>query len=95
MKELALSYQRLIRQKGHGIPDDPWLQLVNAIQLVLDSWETQKAVEYRKIMDVSDSWGTAVIVQAMVFGNKSDQFRGRGCLYRSSLPQGSEGGALG
>ncbi|MGB3209886.1 MAG: PEP/pyruvate-binding domain-containing protein [Desulforhopalus sp.] len=73
MKELALSYQRLIRQKGHGIPDDPWLQLVNAVQLVLDSWETEKAVEYRKIMDVSDSWGTAVIVQAMVFGNKSGQ----------------------
>ncbi len=72
MKELALSYQRLIRQRGHGIPDDPWLQLVNAIQLVLDSWETRKAVEYRRIMDVSDSWGTAVIVQAMVFGNKSD-----------------------
>lgn len=71
MKELALSYQQLIRQRGLSIPDDPWLQLVNAIQLVLDSWETQKAVEYRKIMDVSDSWGTAVIVQAMVFGNKS------------------------
>jgi pyruvate, orthophosphate dikinase len=71
MQELALSYQRLIRQRGLGIPDDPWLQLVNAIQLVLDSWETQKAVEYRKIMDVSDAWGTAVIVQAMVFGNKS------------------------
>ncbi|MBU1567173.1 MAG: phosphoenolpyruvate synthase [Proteobacteria bacterium] len=71
MQELALSYQRLIRERGLVIPDDPWLQLVNAIQLVLDSWETQKAVEYRKIMDVSDSWGTAVIVQAMVFGNKS------------------------
>ncbi len=73
MKELALSYQRLIRQRGLGIPDDPWLQLVNGVQLVLDSWETQKAVEYRRIMDVSDSWGTAVIVQAMVFGNKSGQ----------------------
>jgi len=71
MEELALSYQRLVRQRGLGIPDDPWLQLVSAIQLVLDSWETQKAIEYRKIMDVSDSWGTAVIVQAMVFGNKS------------------------
>ena len=43
MKELALSYQRLIRQRGHGIPDDPWLQLVNAIQLVLDSWETAES----------------------------------------------------
>ena len=71
MRDLALSYQKLIRQRGLGIPDDPWLQLVNAIQLVLDSWENQKAVEYRKIMDVSDSWGTAVIVQAMVFGNRS------------------------
>jgi pyruvate, orthophosphate dikinase len=71
MRELALSYQRLIRQRGLGIPDDPWLQLVNAIELVLDSWDTHKAVEYRKIMDVSDAWGTAVIVQAMVFGNKS------------------------
>lgn len=73
MKDLALSYQRLIRQRGLGIPDDPWLQLVNAIELVLDSWETEKAVEYRKIMDVSDSWGTAVIVQAMVFGNRSEE----------------------
>ena len=72
MKELALSYQRVIRQKGIGIPDDPWLQLVNAIELVLDSWENNKATEYRRIMDVSDSWGTAVIVQAMVFGNRSE-----------------------
>ncbi len=71
MRELALSYQRLIRQKGIGIPDDPWLQLVYAIELVLDSWKTDKAMEYRRIMDVSDSWGTAVIVQAMVFGNRS------------------------
>ena len=72
MKELALSYQRSIRQRGIGIPDDPWLQLVNAIELVLDSWKTDKAMEYRRIMDVSDSWGTAVIVQAMVFGNRSE-----------------------
>jgi pyruvate,orthophosphate dikinase len=73
MEELALRYQKLVRQRGLGIPDDPWLQLVNAIQLVLDSWETQKAIEYRRIMDLSDAWGTAVIVQAMVFGNKSGQ----------------------
>jgi pyruvate,orthophosphate dikinase len=73
MRELALSYQKLVRQRGLGIPDDPWLQLVNAIELVLDSWDTQKATDYRRIMDVSDSWGTAVIVQAMVFGNLSDK----------------------
>jgi len=73
MRDLALSYQNLTRERGLGIPSDPWLQLVHAIELVLDSWETQKALEYRRIMDVSDSWGTAVIVQAMVYGNKSDQ----------------------
>ncbi len=71
MRELALSYQRLVRQKGLGIPDDPWLQLMYAVELVLDSWGNHKASDYRKILDVSDSWGTAVIVQAMVFGNKS------------------------
>ncbi|WP_163337060.1 PEP/pyruvate-binding domain-containing protein [Desulfopila sp. IMCC35008] len=71
MKELALSYQKLVRKRGMGIPDDPWLQLMSAVELVLDSWGTSKASDYRKIMDVSDAWGTAVIVQAMVFGNKS------------------------
>lgn len=73
MKELALAYQKLVRQRGLGIPDDPWLQLVNAIELVLDSWNSKKAAEYRTIMDVSDSWGTAVIVQAMVLGNLGDK----------------------
>ncbi|MDR3631203.1 MAG: PEP/pyruvate-binding domain-containing protein [Desulfocapsaceae bacterium] len=80
MKELALSYQKLIRKRGYGIPDDPWLQLVNAIEMVLDSWDTFKASDYRKIMDVSDAWGTAVIVQAMVFGNCSDD-AGAGVLF--------------
>ena len=80
MKELALSYQKLIRKRGYGIPDDPWLQLVNAIEMVLDSWDTFKASDYRKIMDVSDAWGTAVIVQAMVFGNRSDE-AGAGVLF--------------
>jgi pyruvate, orthophosphate dikinase len=80
MKELALEYQKVIRKQGLGIPDDPWLQLVTAIEMVFDSWETDKASVYRKIMDVSDSWGTAVIVQAMVYGNKS-QSSGSGVLF--------------
>ncbi|MBT8346500.1 MAG: phosphoenolpyruvate synthase [Desulfofustis sp.] len=72
MKELALNYQKLVRQRGLGIPDDPWLQLIGAIEMVLDSWDNQKSIDYRRIMDVSPSWGTAVIVQAMVFGNRSE-----------------------
>ena len=80
MKELALEYQKVIRNQGLGIPDDPWLQLVTAIEMVFDSWETDKASDYRKIMDVSDSWGTAVIVQTMVYGNRS-QSSGSGVLF--------------
>ncbi|MBF0205028.1 MAG: hypothetical protein HQK67_12155 [Desulfamplus sp.] len=82
MRELALNYQRLARQTGLGIPDDPWLQLVGAISMVLDSWENAKAIDYRRIMDLSDAWGTAVIVQTMVFGNKSNK-SGSGVLFTS------------
>ena len=80
MKELALNYQKLVRQRGLGIPDDPWLQLVGAIEMVLDSWDNQKSIDYRRIMDVSPAWGTAVIVQAMVFGNRSEG-SGSGVLF--------------
>ncbi len=80
MKELALNYQKLVRQRGLGIPDDPWLQLIGAIEMVLDSWDNQKSIDYRRIMDVSPSWGTAVIVQAMVFGNRSEG-SGSGVLF--------------
>jgi len=80
MKELALNYQKLVRKQGLDIPDDPWLQLIGAIEMVLDSWDNQKAIDYRRIMDVSPSWGTAVIVQAMVFGNRSEG-SGSGVLF--------------
>ncbi len=73
MKELALSYQKTVRNLGIGFPDDPWLQLTGAVEMVLDSWNTNKTREYRSLMDVSESWGTAVIVQVMVFGNLSQE----------------------
>ena len=79
-RRLPLEYQKLSRRHGLGIPEDPWLQLVTAIEMVLDSWETAKAADYRNIMDVSDAWGTAVIVQAMVYGNRS-QSSGSGVLF--------------
>ena len=69
MRELALEYEHNIRASGIGIPEDPWLQLTGAIEMVLASWNTPKTEEYRTLMDVSEHWGTAVIVQAMVFGN--------------------------
>lgn len=80
MHQLALNYQQAIRNRGYGMPEDPWLQLVGAVETVLASWNTQKARDYRRLMDVSDDWGTAVIVQAMVYGNLSGQ-AGSGVLF--------------
>jgi len=80
MQELALEYQRKIRQEGIGIPADPWLQLTGAVELVLNSWYTQKTKEYRSLMDVSEAWGTAVIIQTMVYGNLGSE-SGSGVLF--------------
>jgi pyruvate,orthophosphate dikinase len=71
MKELALAYKYLIRATGIEIPDDPLDQLRIIINKVFDSWDSSKAKAYRKIMGISDDWGTAVTIQAMVFGNIS------------------------
>ena len=73
MKELALDYQKAIRSVGIGIPEDPWLQLIGAVDMVLDSWKAKKTADYRALMETSDAWGTAVIVQAMVFGNLNQE----------------------
>lgn len=69
MRELALAYQQKVKSLGISIPEDPWLQLTGAVELVLDSWDAPKTKGFRSLMGISDSWGTAVIIQAMVFGN--------------------------
>jgi len=69
MKELALAYRRALEERQITLYEDPWAQLRVAIQQVLQSWDSQNARQYRQIMGISDYWGTAVIVQSMVFGN--------------------------
>jgi pyruvate,orthophosphate dikinase len=56
------------------------LQLIGAVEMVLESWNTLKASQYRHLMDVSDDWGTAVTVQAMVYGNRGAE-SGSGVLF--------------
>ncbi|VAW40272.1 Pyruvate,phosphate dikinase [hydrothermal vent metagenome] len=80
MRELALKYKHLVLRLGFGVPEDPWLQLIGAVEMVLDSWNTRKACEYRRLMAVSDDWGTAVIIQAMVYGNLGPE-AGSGVLF--------------
>ncbi len=73
MRSVAMLYKKLILESGISIPDDPFDQLYMTIKKVFDSWESSKARAYRKIMGISDDWGTAVTVQAMVYGNLSEQ----------------------
>ena len=69
MREVACAYKRLLQQASVPIPSDPWEQLETAIFRVLDSWRSETATLYRHAMKIADEWGTAVVVQQMVFGN--------------------------
>jgi len=71
MKELALIYRQSVITLGIPIIDDPWEQLFKSIELILNSWYNKKATAYREIMQIAEEWGTAVIIQEMVFGNRS------------------------
>ncbi|MFO7963493.1 MAG: PEP/pyruvate-binding domain-containing protein [Desulfobacterales bacterium] len=73
MHETALSYREYILDNGVVILEDPFEQLYMIIKKVLDSWQSPKARAFRKIMGISDDWGTAVTVQEMVYGNLSRQ----------------------
>src|SRR6266851_497022 len=71
--ELVGRYKDAVaRETGADFPQDPHAQLWGAIGAVFSSWMNARAVTYRRLHDIPESWGTAVNVQAMVFGNMSD-----------------------
>ena len=70
LKNLVTIFKQTVEEKtGKKFPDDPWEQLWGAIFAVFDSWNNERAKFYRKLNNIPDEWGTAVTVQAMVFGN--------------------------
>ena len=72
MRLLALSYKEAMEKRGIKIANDPYQQLQHAIMEVFASWNSEQARILRHQMHLSDEWGTAVIVQAMVFGNLNE-----------------------
>ncbi len=73
LESLVAAYHGLVRREtGRTFPEDPFDQLNMAVQAVFASWFGDRAVAYRKIYDIPDSWGTAVNVVAMVFGNMGE-----------------------
>lgn len=73
LKKLVSLFKKAVKDNtGHDFPDDPWEQLWGAIFAVFDSWNNDRAIYYRQINGIPHEWGTAVNVQAMVFGNMGD-----------------------
>ena len=73
LKELVAQYKALIKKKlKKDFPSDPYEQLWGAIGAVFGSWMNERAILYRKMNGIEDSWGTAVNIQAMVFGNMGE-----------------------
>ena len=73
LKLLVDEYKDLVRSAlGEPFPQDPNDQLWGAVSAVFGSWQTPRAVTYRRLHDIPEEWGTAVNIQAMVFGNMGD-----------------------
>ncbi|MEA4927838.1 MAG: pyruvate, phosphate dikinase [Candidatus Limiplasma sp.] len=73
LKEVVAKFKAIyLREKGTEFPQDPKTQLMEAIKAVFRSWDNPRAIYYRRMNDIPGSWGTAVNVQSMVFGNMGD-----------------------
>jgi pyruvate,orthophosphate dikinase len=83
LKELVVVYKRIILEEtGESFPTEPMEQLWRAIAAVFNSWNNPRAIKYREIYDIPHDWGTAVNVQAMVFGNMGDECATGVCFTR-------------
>ncbi|NLG12485.1 MAG: pyruvate, phosphate dikinase [Elusimicrobia bacterium] len=73
LKDLCVKFKERVKDVlGEEFPDDPWEQLMGGVKAVFQSWNGKRAIAYRKIEGIPDEWGTAVNVQAMVFGNMGE-----------------------
>jgi pyruvate,orthophosphate dikinase len=74
LQELVARFKKLIKERtGTAFPQDPWKQLWGAVGAVFGSWMNDRAVVYRRKYNIPSEWGTAVNVQAMVYGNTGDK----------------------
>ncbi len=80
MKEIAYDYKKALEERDVPFSQDTNIQLRQAILNVMDSWDSLRAQSYRKYLQIADEWGTAVIVQKMVMGNRSKR-SGSGVLF--------------
>lgn len=83
LKELVQEYKDIVKSAGKEFPADPWTQLELAIDAVFRSWNTPRAITYRKINNIPAEYGTAVNIVTMVFGNLGDDCGTGVCFTRN------------
>ena len=91
LKDVIIKFKELYKaEKGNDFPQEPKVQLMEAIQAVFRSWDNPRAIVYRRMNDIPGDWGTAVNVQAMVFGNMGDT-SGTGVAFTRNPSTGENG----
>ncbi|MFH1875050.1 MAG: pyruvate, phosphate dikinase [Pseudomonadota bacterium] len=83
LKELTEAFKAKVKEDlNREFPDDPKEQLMASIEAVVKSWNGKRAIDYRRINNIPNNWGTAVNIQAMVFGNMGDDCATGVCFTR-------------
>ena len=91
LQEVIAKYKAIYKEKmGEEFPQDPKVQLMEAVKAVFRSWDNPRAIVYRRMNDIPGDWGTAVNVQAMVFGNMGDT-SGTGVAFTRNPSTGEKG----
>ena len=92
LKELIARFKAIYKKamNGEEFPQDPKVQLMEAVKAVFRSWDNPRAIVYRRMNDIPGDWGTAVNVQTMVFGNMGDT-SGTGVAFTRNPATGAKG----
>ena len=91
LQEVISRFKAIYKDKmGEDFPQDPKVQLMEAVKAVFRSWDNERAIVYRRMNDIPGDWGTAVNVQAMVFGNMGET-SGTGVAFTRNPSTGAKG----
>ena len=91
LKEVIRRFKEIYKEKmGEEFPQEPRVQLMEAVKAVFRSWDNERAIVYRRMNDIPGDWGTAVNVQSMVFGNMGNT-SGTGVAFTRNPSTGSKG----
>ena len=91
LKEVIRRFKEIYKEKmGEEFPQEPRVQLMEAVKAVFRSWDNERAIVYRRMNDIPGGWGTAVNVQSMVFGNMGNT-SGTGVAFTRNPSTGAKG----